>query len=1197
MNIKRVCLRLLFVLIVISITAVIFGCGSSGGSSNTGWGDSENIIRVSNLKGRVIPPLNNNINSLRGSSTQPYFSLVTTQGATVFIEDDSSLNSVADSDGFFVIPNVPEGKHRVIANIVSGTTSYRQRSDIINVTGQFETQELPYSVELVPALYYIKFHLSDLATGAPIQGKVNIWGFTFDSVNGVVDAGPFPDNQTSKEVKITAIGYKDLNTLINFGEDYKSDIYIKMTPTTSTDSNQAPIISIQQTSDIVRTNEQIGLLGVGVDPEGDRLTWKWSADLGKFYNPNSQQTTYISPSVGGTDRITLSATDSKGATGQAVLTINITQSGSPDVNPQNQPPTIPNTPFPDNYAKGINNTITLNWQCSDPENEEITYSVYFGKNINDLKIATNTVQNSFSLSKLESNTTYYWQISAYDEHYAMSTSDIWQFTTKSSAIINQPPNIPSSPFPADKSKGIDEQHISFGWEGDDPDGDSVIYKFYLATFSSLIDNASTELTHIQSVSSPNLELWGFAKDSTYQWQIISQDSKGDIVEGPVWEFSTVEKDNTTPSNPIITEPASGAIDVALDQKLRWTATDGDGDTLYYDVYFGTTPEPELVSASQPSQIYIPEKLENGTTYYWKIIVSDGKVANKQSELWSFTTEKIPDSKPSVVSIRVPTSNSTSLKIVFSEYINNISKADEAFCFSPEVAGNWSWSEGNTVAEFKPDGGWLPGSYNKFTLIENILEDATGNKIENGKELKFDVPSSIKVPDGYHSVAFPRKVAANTTVSISVPDLAYRKKSYVIAIADGDSVAPSGKSILYNTNDPTYKFRLQEAELMDKPIDSPKSSLRASVARKEVGDIRTFHISGDGRYFNIQAKLVKMTDKTAIYVDEALEDSDDAKLAKATEVLNKFENEIKPTVNLTFGDEPPVGVDGDSRMSIVLLDIDKNTIGYFWAIDLYENRNSGSYIYSNEGKFLYMDYNISGSNLYGTIAHEFQHMINYYQKNKTLAYDATRVNEDTWINEGLSMFSEEVCGYSVPQGDRSTLNSVKASMDNNKKLSLTEWSRSPNTANNYGQVYLFMHYFTFEGRYNSTFNITRSLVNGNGQALSGVSNIMAISNEPFKDTIAKYAISLFINDYESTDPKSYSINGINLKGIHRCNDGSNFSLPGYKVEDATNPITLSDMPFDNSIRFFYKTSSGNGDTTISITTGTQPVTLYLLDERD
>lgn len=1208
MYFKKVCFRLVISIIIVSLSVAFFGCGSSGGGSED-WIDNESVVRVSSLKGRVIAPINNNLNALRGSGSQPYFSLITTKGTKVFIEDDNSLWAVAESDsGDFVIPNVPEGKHRVIANIVSGTTTYRQRSDVINVTGQYEIQEMPYSVELSPALYYVKIYLSDLVTSSPVHGIVNIWGFDYETVNGVVEVGPFPGNNMSKEVKITANGYKDLHTLINFGEDYKSDTYIKMTPTTSTDSNQAPIVSIQQNLNdvIIKTNEEIGLSGVGIDPDGDKISYRWTADAGKFYNPNSQQTTFVTPSVTGAIRVTLTGTDSKGAVGQAVLNLNIQQGDSKEYNPQNQPPAKPITPFPENLAKDMGEELTLTWVCSDPNNDALTYTVNFGKQGSDLKIiAQNIKEPSLTIKDLEPNTTYFWQVTAYDEHYAKADSEKWQFSTGD--FNNQPPYMPSFPEPSDNSKGVDEQYVAFSWSGGDPDGDSVTYSIYLATATSLVSSDITDFMLIQKTNILRFDYFGLAKDSTYQWKIVAMDNRGAQTEGPVWTFSTVEKQNTPPSYAILTEPSDGASEIGVDQKLRWTANDEDGDVLYYNVYFGTTTEPELVSSSQTSQIYDPVKLDNDTTYYWRIEVSDGKVTNERSDLWRFTTEKITDEKPVLSNIIAPKSTSDSLKLYFSEYINTTT-ANQAFKFTPNVLGEWSWSQGNTIAEFTPHNGWIPGSYNRFDLQANYLEDATGNKVEKTSVLKFDIPSTVAVPSGYHSVAFPMEVAANTSVNISVPNLAQGRNSYVVAISNGDATNSSLRASVLNDileKDPTYRYRLDEAKYINIPIDMPNknSSIRAAQKDKAVGDVRTFHISDDSGKYDISAKLMKLSSKTAIYVDQNISASESDKSAYATRVLNKFDNEILSKVRNAFGDEPPVGVDGDSRTSIVLLDITGSTIGYFWMVDLYTNPKNGNsnndFNCSNEGKILYMDYNIeSDSTLYGCIAHEFQHMINYYQKNKTLNYNQTKVNEDTWINEGLSKYSEEICGYSLPQGDWNTTALVRDSMNNNKSLSITEWERSPNTSYNYGQVYLFMHFFAYPGRYNSdSLNVTRQLVNGNGKALTGEDNIREVSQEPFKETIAKYALSLFINDYQSDNPSAYSINKINLVGNYNCNNGTKVKLPGYTIEDATNPVSLRDMPFDNSIRFFKKTSTGSGDTVISITTGGQPVTLYLLDERD
>ncbi len=1195
--------RLLLMLLLLSICAVFYGCGSSGNIDD--WADSGHVIRVSNLKGRVIAPINDNFSARATSSNEVCFSLLSTQGTKVFIEDNANLWAIADANGNFVIPNVPEGKHRVIANVVSGTTAYRQRSDVINVTGQYETQEIPYSIELYPALYSVKLHLSDLTTSSPVFGKVNIWGFTFDSVNGIVDAGPFPGGTLSKEMTITAVGYKDLKTLVNFGDDYKSELYIKMTPTTSHDSNQAPVVEIQRVNNILRTNEEIDLNGTGFDPEGDIITWKWACDKGQIYNYNSQKTTYRAPAASGPVRITLTGSDSKGATGQAMLDINVQPGGSSGYNPNNQPPVAPNTPFPENLATGMGKEIELAWNCSDPNKDEITYTVNFGKQGSELKtIATSLTEPVLMVKDLEAHTKYFWQVTAYDEHYASTNSDLWQFETGD--LDNIPPNTPTYPSPAHLEKDI-EYHVTFSWSGGDPDGDPVTYKIFLATASTWVPSDPTNLKLIHTTNLLKYDYYGLARGAVYQWQIIATDKTGAQTAGPIWQFSTVEPENNVPSYALITEPLDGSSEISVSQKLRWTATDEDGDTLYYDVYFGTDPNPELVSASQASQIYDPGTLLNATKYYWRVVVSDGRVANPRSDIWSFTTEEVTDEKPYVVSVVTPTSTTTPLRLTFSEYINN-SKEAQAFKFVPDVSGTWNWSSGNTVAEFMPESGsWLPGSYNKFTLVSKVLEDSTGNLIETGLEKKFDVPSSVPVPPGFHSYAFPLEVAANTTVSIPVPDLEYGRNSYVVAIAGKGQGSPSVRANLSSSfvsnsfkDDPTYALRLEEAELISEPIVIPErsGSLRASInAAASIGESKEFYLNSiatSTSYPNniVQTKLAKMSNNTLVYLDDAITDANREEVSER--VLNIFDTKILQQVRNAFGNEPEVGVNGESRITIVLIKLPPSSTlaGYFSSVDLYPRKNnSNSYRISNEAKIFYIKYGMADTTTFGTLAHEFQHMINYYQKNKSLNYNAEMIREDTWLNEALSKYSEEVCGYSILDGDKNTASLMKLSMENNNDLSLTEWPDP--TINNYGQVYMFMHFFAQPGRYNSEPSvITRGLVSGNGSVLTGVNNVAAVTNEPFRETIAKWALSLCLNNYSSKSPTAYGIYNINLTGKY-----NGVTLPGYTIESVSSPISLSGMPYENSVRFFRKASTGSGDTTITVTTGSRPVTLWLYDERE
>ncbi len=109
-------------------------------------------------------------------------------------------------------------------------------------------------------------------------------------------------------------------------------------------------------------------------------------------------------------------------------------------------------------------------------------------------------------------------------------------------------------------------------------------------------------------------------------------------------------------------------------------------------------------------------------------------------------------------------------------------------------------------------------------------------------------------------------------------------------------------------------------------------------------------------------------------------------------------------------------------------------GYFYAKDFYQQNDvsSNAIKYSNEGKFFYVDAafcNYSGLNSKGvlydgvnngnsvsdtiisTLFHEFQHMIDFAQKN------VNGVEVETWYNEMLSMLAEDMMAEQLNLTDR------------------------------------------------------------------------------------------------------------------------------------------------------------------------------------
>lgn len=91
-----------------------------------------------------------------------------------------------------------------------------------------------------------------------------------------------------------------------------------------------------------------------------------------------------------------------------------------------------------------------------------------------------------------------------------------------------------------------------------------------------------------------------------------------------------------PSCATIVGPANTATGIAHQGSLVWNSVAG---ATGYDVYFGTSSTPPIVSTNQSATNYaIPFCLEPEKTYYWKVIPKNANGAATGCSTWSFTTD-------------------------------------------------------------------------------------------------------------------------------------------------------------------------------------------------------------------------------------------------------------------------------------------------------------------------------------------------------------------------------------------------------------------------------------------------------------------------------------------------------------------------------------------------------------------------------
>jgi hypothetical protein len=204
---------------------------------------------------------------------------------------------------------------------------------------------------------------------------------------------------------------------------------------------------------------------------------------------------------------------------------------------------------------------------------------------------------------------------------------------------NQPPNVPSAPSPANGSTGV-SVNANLGWTGGDPNaGDTVLYDVYFGTSSS-----PPHMGFNQSGLSYDPGL--LAYNTLYYWRIVAWDNHGAMTAGPLWHFTTGVQPNQPPYIPSAPSPANGSTSVSVNVNLGWTGGDPNaGDTVLYDVYFGTSSSPPIVSHNQSSVSYDPGTLAYFTIYYWKIVAWDNHGASTAGPRWQFRTAYLPNQPP------------------------------------------------------------------------------------------------------------------------------------------------------------------------------------------------------------------------------------------------------------------------------------------------------------------------------------------------------------------------------------------------------------------------------------------------------------------------------------------------------------------------------------------------------------------------
>ena len=268
--------------------------------------------------------------------------------------------------------------------------------------------------------------------------------------------------------------------------------------------------------------------------------------------------------------------------------------------------------------------------------------------------------------------------------------------------------------------------------------------------------------------------------------------------------------------------------------------------------------------------------------------------------------------------------------------------------------------------------------------------------------------------------------------------------------------------------------------------------------------------------------------------------------KAKALAGKFDA-LYPLVREVFGTESDKMIDIDglvsissgsdtgTKVNIVVYDIEGDykadqqggTLGYFWSKDYYtaaaaKESGDATIGLTNCGKYFYVDsyfLNEAPLMLYSTLAHEFQHMINFGQKTmrsmETAQTEAQVLVSQTWSNEMMSMVCEDmVQEYLGVQDKDSPIARLPWFCQYYYLSGLTDWLGGNSVQVSYAGAYAFGAYLVrnYGGK-----ELIKQIATNNYVDQEAITQALKSTgkNETFDSVFKKYAQALVLDNAPST----------------------------------------------------------------------------------
>ena len=251
-------------------------------------------------------------------------------------------------------------------------------------------------------------------------------------------------------------------------------------------------------------------------------------------------------------------------------------------------------------SSGINaSNATITWTTNVGASSQVNYGTTTAYGQSSSANSTLVTSHSVALANLNSATLYHFQVVSAGGNGAQAKSADFSFTT---GTPGTPPTISGV-----GSSGITVSGGTVTWTTNVGATSQVNYGTTASYGQSTALNASLVTSHSVAVS-------GLSPATVYHYQVVSQNSNGDIARGADGTFTTLA-DTTAPSVPV---GLSGTGVSATQINLTWTPSTDNVGVSGYDVYRNGTKV-----GTSASGAYSDVGLTASTSYSYSVDAFDG----------------------------------------------------------------------------------------------------------------------------------------------------------------------------------------------------------------------------------------------------------------------------------------------------------------------------------------------------------------------------------------------------------------------------------------------------------------------------------------------------------------------------------------------------------------------------------------------